>query len=502
MVNLHRPQYLLGIDIGTSSTKAVLINQHGQVIAWADEEYNIDSPQAGWAEQNPETWRNAAVNTVRSVLLETGISPKDVAGIGLGGQMHGLVCLDAAHRPQRPAIIWADRRSKLQVERLEKEIGKKRLATWTGNPLATGFMLPSWTWLTENEPETAAATRTILLPKDYVRYCLTGTIGTEPSDASSTLLFDPHIRGWSLPLLEKIGLPVEYLPPVHESAEIAGGLKVDIAQACGLFSGTPVVFGGSDVSLQALGQGIINPGAVSCTIGTGGQLFAPIAQPVHDPELRLHLFCHAFPDRWHLEAAILAAGLALRWLRDRFWPDASYGGLADAAQSVEAAEQGIFFLPYLVGERTPVMDPTARAAFIGLDLEHGQAHVVRAVMEGVVFALRQGLDLMKSLGVSINTLIATGGAVRHPLWLQLQADIFNCPVYPAATSQSTGYGAAMLAGLGTHTITSLPDASDSLVSSGLCPILPDPARVENYDKAFWIYSRIYPALQKIASLPE
>ncbi len=238
------------------------------------------------------------------------------------------------------------------------------------------------------------------------------------------------------------------MPPISESAAIAGGLLPEIAQACGLRSGTPVVFGGSDVSLQALAQGIIDPGKISCTIGTGGQLFAPISQPAHDPELRLHLFCHAIPGRWHNEAAILSAGLALRWLRDQFWADQNYGSLADEAMKVKASEQGIFFLPYLVGERTPVMDPNIRAAFIGLGLEHGRAHITRAVMEGVVFALRQGLDLMRTLGVQIDQVVATGGAISHPLWLQLQADIFNCPIYPSNIIQSTGYGAALLAGVG------------------------------------------------------
>jgi xylulokinase len=358
-------------------------------------------------------------------------------------------------------------------------------------------MLPSWLWLIQNEPQTAAATRYLLLPKDYVRYRLTGSLGSEPSDASSTLLFDPHQRTWCLPLLEEIHLSPEKLPPIYESCEVAGGLLPEMAHACGLISGTPVVFGGSDVSLQALGQGIFDPGTVSCTIGTGGQLFAPISQPVHDPQLRLHLFCHSVPERWHLEAAILSAGLALRWLRDRFWVDQSYGALANAAQNVEAATQGVFFLPYLVGERTPVMDPNIRAAFIGLSLEHGQAHIVRAAMEGVVFALRQGLDLMCSLGVSMEHLIATGGAVNHPLWLQLQADIFNFPVAAAMTSQTTGCGAALLAGIGTGVFADYHHLPHQGALSPSNLILPRPAYVDQYELAYQTYCKIYPALKKV-----
>jgi xylulokinase len=488
---------LIGIDLGTSSVKTIVMNAQGQIITWADEEYAISTPQPGWAEQDPEIWLQATINTVRKALTASGIEPKRVTGIGLSGQMHGLVCVDAAGKVLRPAIIWADRRSQSQRLRLEQQIGLERLAAWTGNPLATGFMLPSWTWITENEPNIAASTRYLLLPKDYLRYRLTGMIGTEPSDASSTLLFDPHQRTWCLPLLEEIKLSENLLPPVSESASVAGGLRPEIASACGLPAGTPVVFGASDVSAQALGQGIMTPGVVSCTIGTGGQLFAPIANPVHDPQLRLHLFCHAIPNRWHLEAAILSAGLSLRWLRDQFWQTQSYDTLANAAQQVEAAIQGVFFLPYLVGERTPVMDPAARAAFVGLSLEHGQAHIVRAVMEGVVFALRQGLDLMSSLDVPIETLVATGGSIRHPLWLQLQANIFNRPVYPADTPQAAGCGAAFLAGVGTGLFEDIQDATRFSATSRTTVVMPDPARVEPYERAYQTYCRLYPVLKTI-----
>jgi xylulokinase len=494
---LPQSKYLIGIDLGTSSAKTTIIDQNGQIITWAGEEYGISSPQTDWAEQDPEIWLSAVLHTIRSAINKGGVDPHQIVGIGLAGQMHGLVCVDGKGQLLRPAIIWADRRSKDQLQQLENHIGHDNLAAWLGNPLATGFMLPSWLWLVQNEPGVAVSTRHLLLPKDYLRYRLTGTIGSEPSDASSTLLFDPHKRNWCLPLLQEIRLSPDYLPPIYKSAEIAGGLLPEIAQTCGLLSGTPVVFGGSDVSLQALGHGIIEPGMVSCTIGTGGQLFAPISKPIHDPQLRLHLFCHVVPERWHLEAAILSAGLALRWLRDQFWSDQSYGSLADAAQGVEAAAQGVFFLPYLVGERTPVMDPNIRAAFIGLSLEHGRAHIIRAVMEGAVFALRQGLDLMLSLGVSIDQLVSTGGANNHPLWLQLQADIFNTPITPSTTAQTTGCGAALLAGIGTGVFENYQQIPHQGMHNSSNIVLPRPGHVEQYAQAYKTYCEIYPNLRKV-----
>jgi xylulokinase len=493
----RQSKYLLGIDLGTSSAKTVLLDLSGRIITWSGEEYGISSPQKDWAEQDPETWLSAVLTTIRNVMRISQIESGKIAGIGLAGQMHGLVCVDCAGHCLRPAIIWADGRSKNQVQTLEKQIGQENLAAWLGNPLATGFMLPGWLWLVENEPKTAASTEHLLLPKDYIRYRLTGSIGSEPSDASSTLLFDPHNRAWCLPLLQEIGLSPDHLPPIHKSSEVAGGLLPEIARECGLLSGTPVVFGGSDVSLQALGHGIINPGTVSCAIGTGGQLFAPIQEPVHDPQLRLHLFCHVLPDRWHLEAAILSAGLALRWLRDRLWTGQSYGELADAAGEVEAATQGVFFLPYLVGERTPVMDPDIRAAFIGLGLEHGRANLIRSVMEGVVFSLRQGLDLMRSLGVSVDQLISTGGANNHPLWLQLQADIFNTPITPSNTAQTTGCGAALLAGIGLGIFDGFQAIPHQGLDNSSKLVKPRPVEVERYERAYQTYCEIYPNLRKV-----
>lgn len=485
---------LLGIDLGTSALKAAVLDGDGRMLASAGREYAIDSPQPGWAEQNPDVWYAAACAAVRSVMAEAGIDAADVLAIGLAGQMHSLVCLDEGGAAVRPAILWADQRSAAQVSRLNKQFERDKLAQTAGNPAATGFTLPSWLWLQENEPDTTRRTRWLLQPKDMLRFMLTGVIGSEPSDASATLLFDPHTCAWSPALLDLAGLTGDRLPPVHPSAEICRGLTEQAARDLGLRAGTPLVYGGSDQAVQALGQGIIAEGQVSSTIGTGGQWFAPLARPVHDPQLRLHLFCHVLPACWHLEAAMLSAGLALRWLRDQVLSGSSYTELADAAAEVTAATDGLFFLPYLAGERTPHMDPSATAAFIGLALRHGHAHLARAVMEGVVFAMRQGLDLLEELGVHPASVLACGGSNRHPLWLKLQADIYARPLLPAANPEATARGAALLAGVGSGHFSSFTAAIRSIPAPSPA-VLPDPVDAERYSLAYQRFKRLYPALK-------
>jgi xylulokinase len=483
---------LLGIDLGTSSLKVAVLDGNGRLLASAGVEYAIDSPQPGWAEQDPRIWYDAACIAVRQAMAESGLRAEQVEAVGLAGQMHSLVCIDDRGDAVRPAILWADQRSALQVERVNRQLGHEKLAACAGNPLATGFALSSWLWLLENEASTARRTRWLMQPKDFLRFQLTGTVGSEPSDASATLLFDPHQRAWSPMLLDIASLDAGRMPPISESAEICGGLMPQAAVDMGLRRGTPVVFGGSDQAVQALGQGIIDPGQVSASIGTGGQWFAPLAQPIHDPRLRLHLFCHVLPFHWHLEAAMLTAGLALRWLRDMVLPGTSYNQLADAAAEVDAAFDGLFFLPYLAGERTPHMDPGATAAFIGLTRRHGRPALARAVMEGVVFAMRQGLDLMNELGVLPDAVLASGGSNRHPLWLQLQANIYNLPILPAANPEATARGAALLAGVGTGHFASFADAV-RVVPPPVSTVQPDLSAVEKYERAFQIFKHLYPA---------
>ncbi len=484
----------MGIDLGTSSTKTVIVDLQGRLLAVAQREYPISSPHPGWAEQDPEDWISAAVETARLALHQLERPVDEIAAIGLAGQMHTLVCLDAAGRPLRPAILWADQRSGRQVSQVYASLGRENLAAWTGNPLACGFMLASWLWMVENEPEICSRAQTLLLPKDYLRYRLTGCLGSEPSDAASTLFFNPATRAWSEPLLSALGIDGRLLPPLYLSSAIAGGLLPGVAQAMGLKAGTSVVYGGSDQALQALAHGVINPGLVSCTIGTGGQLFTACLSPKPDPELRLHLFCHVLPNLWHLEAAILSAGLCLRWLRDNVIQGLDYAALADLASQAPAGSEGLYFLPYLAGERTPLMDPEARGGLIGLTARHNRGHIVRAVMEGVVFGLRQGLELMAELGVPIERVLASGGATSHPLWLQLQANIFNRPVISGGVQEATARGAAMLAGIGAGVYRDGLSACQMAVHQSEVSILPEPAQVERYQKSYQVYTGLYPTL--------
>ena len=507
---------LLGIDLGTSSLKSVIIDQEGRLLAHAFQEYSIDTPHPGWAEQDPAVWVRAMVETVRRAMSEAHIAPERIAGIGLSGQMHGMVCLDAEGDVLRPAILWADQRSAEQVAQVEREIGREQLAAWTGNPLDTGFMLASWLWLREHEPEVAKNTTHLLLPKDYLRYRLTGALGTEPSDAGSTGFFNPTTGAWSHPLLAALDIDPVLLPPVHQSAEIAGTPPQSPRQRreapkppldfggteggreIGIPAGTPVVFGGGDQACQALGNGILTPGDLSCTIGTGGQLLAPTQTPTIDPELRLHCYNHVVPGLWYSMGAILSAGLSLTWLRDNILLDISYQEMADLALQAPPGSDGLRFLPHLAGVRTPHMDPRARGAFIGLTLHHDRRHLCRAVMEGVVFAMRQALDLMVGLGIPVERIIASGGATNHPLWLQLQADIFEQPIHRTQTIEAAAVGAAMLAGIGVAVYADAKDAVRQVVRWRDEVVEPKPANVSIYASAFDAYQQRCDALRSSA----
>lgn len=482
---------LLGLDLGTSSVKALLITPQGEVLASEAVEYEISSPFPGWAEQDPEAWYDAACLCLRRLAASASRDLSAVAAMGLSGQMHGLVCLDGKGQALRPALIWADARSAPQVERVKEQLGQEFLAQQTGNPLAAGFMLPSWLWVRENEPLVATSTRSLLLPKDFIRFRLTGQTGAEPSDASSTSLFNPSLRAWSQPLLDALDIDPALLPPLADSAALAGELTLAAAEDCCLPAGLPVVYGASDQACQAVGHGVVAPGLLSSTIGTGGQIFAPLDTPVFDPLLRLHLFCHALPERWHHQAAILAAGLSLKWLRDRFFPGEHYSTLADWAAQAPAGSEGLFYTPYLLGERTPHMDPHAAASFVGLTLRHDRPHLVRAVMEGVVFALRQGLDLMLELGTPAERVVASGGALRHPLWLQLQANIFNRPIYQTETLEAAAFGAALLAGVGAAIFPSVEEGCRSAVRFRPQIIEPDPSPAAVYAERYPLYNELY-----------
>ncbi|KPL72032.1 hypothetical protein ADN00_16230 [Ornatilinea apprima] len=488
--------YFLGVDLGTSSLKTILLDaESGSLLAQVAAEYSIQTPQPGWAEQDPQIWVDAFLSTLPVVMSQARIDASQIEGISFSGQMHGCVCLDAQGNPLRPAIIWADQRSARQVEQVYTCQGIEKLGAATGNPLAAGFMLPTLLWLRENEAEVYTRIHQVMLPKDYLRLVITGEYGSEPSDASSTGLFDPARQDWNEDWLTGLAIPLRFLPPVKPSHAPGGSVSKPFAILSGLRAGTPVFMGASDQSAQALGNGIIQPGDVSCTIGTGGQILAPVLQPRYDPQLRLHLFCHALPQVWHLESATLSAGLSLKWLRDHFFEDRSYQQLVDEAAHAPVGAEGLRYLPYLAGERTPIMDPLATGSFTGLTLRHHRRHLVRAVLEGVVFSLRQGLDLMQTLGAPIQRIVASGGGTRHPLWLQLQADIFARPIYQSSTPEAAALGAALLAAVGSGYYASFEQACQHIVHWKPAAIEPIENNVRLYEEIYPHYCSLYPTLR-------
>lgn len=487
--------YLLGIDIGTSSAKAVLVDPDGALLGVAAADYPIDQPHPGWAEQDPEAWWRAAVQAVRGALAQAGVAAAEVAAIGLAGQMHGAVLLDSAGAPTRPAIIWPDQRAAAQVEEATRAVGLGRLGRLTGNRLAAGFAAASLLWLLGHEPGALAAADKLILPKDYVRLRLTGRVATDVSDASGTLLFDVAQRRWATDLLVEWKLPHWLLPEVLESSDVAGELRAEAAEELGLLPGTPVAAGAADQACQALGSGLLDPGLASCTIGTGGQLLTPLAAPLYDPALRLHTFCHALRGRWYSMGAILAAGLSLSWFRQHLAAEGvTFDDLAQEAASVPAGAEGLLFLPYLVGERTPHFDPGARGALIGLTLRHGRAHIVRAIMEGVAFALRDGLEVMRALGPGPAQVVSAGGGGSKQPWQGILASVFGLPVMPAAGAERTAVGAALLAGLATGVYANPAEARARAVRYEPA-VEPQPADVARYQELYALYRELYPKLK-------
>ncbi len=508
---------LLGIDIGTSSTKAVLMDVSGKLIARSQSEYQIDSPRPGWAEQHPQTWWRAVRETVGSVLSRSGgdalasrgIPPSagpveshvqdahathELAGIGLSGQMHGTVLLDEKKRLLRPAVIWADRRSRKQCDAVRELLGKERLRELAGNSLSPGFMAATLLWLKENEPDVFSRIATLLLPKDYIRFKLTGEFATEVTDASSTLLLDVRRRSWSEELLRLVCISPEQLPPLHESQDVVGTVTESAAEELGLKAGIPVVAGGGDQSMAAIGNGVVEEGIALSTIGTGGQLFTPIRTFRTDPDLRIHSFCHAIPGMWHLMGAILSAGLSLKWFRDKFSPGTDYKEIDEAAASVPAGSDGLVFLPYLLGERTPHLDPSARGCFIGLTIHHSFGHLARALMEGVAFAMRDCLDLFGDVGVASDKIVLSGGGATSPLWRQIQADVYNREVLTVNTREEAATGAAILAGAGVGIYPSVQKACAELIRPE-CSTSPHHENASRYAELHEVYRSLYPLLK-------
>ena len=491
---------LLGIDLGTSSAKALLLDaENGRVVAVGQQEYPLMQPAPMWAEQNPEDWWQAAVTAVRQCLREG--DARDVVAIGLTGQMHGGALLDSTNTPLAPAIIWADARSGAVAQSMTDHIGAERFCQITGTLPAAGFLGPTLRWVQQQNRKLFDRIDRIVLPKDYLRLKLTGEAATDISDASATALFDVSRGTWSAELLKAFDLPERIFPKVLQSSEVAGTLQTAAADVLGLSAGLPVIAGCADQPAQALTNGLISPGAASLTIGTGGQIFAPVALSPGQPaptDPRLHLFCHAVLEMHYLLGATLSAGLSLRWLRDLFamqnQPDA-YARLSAEALSIRPGAEGLIFLPYLAGERTPHMNAEARGGFIGLRLHHTRAHMVRAVMEGVVFSLRQVLELvLQTGGLSISTLTASGGALENALWQRLVTDITGLPLAKSLSTEQTATGAALLAGIGAGIYGSFAEASAQTARQA-SPVEPDPVHQAVYGPIYQQFCTLYPTLE-------
>jgi len=489
----------LGIDIGTGSTRALLVDERGVVRAGftaPHEEMYMQRPL--WAEQRPENWWDAAVAAIRGVLARAGVDGSQVRGIGLSGQMHGLVILDEAGCVIRPSLIWCDQRSQAQVDFVNAKVGRENVLRYTANPVLTGFTLPKLLWVRDNEPRNFERVRKMLLPKDYVRFRLTGEFASEVSDASGTAVFDVVNRRWSFEMMDALSLDRSILPSCHESSEITGRISRQVAALTGLAAGTPVVGGAGDQASSAVGNGIVEPGIVSCTLGTSGVVFAYMENVAYDPAGRVHTFCHAVRGRWHVMGVTQGAGLSLQWFRNQLAPGVEYDALtAEAAQSPTGA-QGLFWLPYLMGERTPHLDATARGAWIGLTNSHTRADLIRAIIEGVSYSQRDCLDIIESLGVAVNSVRASGGGAQSPFWRQLLADIFARRVVTLETQEGSAYGAALLALAGTGEFASVPQVCRAAVRETES-VSPRPADSAFYQKAHRVYQALYPALKPVYS---
>ena len=444
---------LLGVDLGTSSVKAAVIDLSGTTVAAAAEDYSVQQPRPGYAEQDPVAWWDALCRTVRRATSQCDAAA--IRAIGLSGQMHGTVLLDAEMKVLYPAVIWQDQRSAVQVAEIEARVGRERLLAIAGSPVATGFMAATVRWLQAHEPDVWARVAHLLLPKDYLRLRMTGALAGDPSDGSGALLLDAHTRAWSPDLLAALDLPPDLLPPLRPSDAIGGELTPAAAMALDLQPGIPVVVGAADTACSALGAGAVAPGAVLLTLSTGGQLIQPVATPVIDPQGRIHTFCSALTPAqgpgWYQMGATLTAGSALRWLRDNvlgFTGDDAYARMTELAAQATPGADGLLFLPYLAGERTPHMDPHARGMFLGLTLRHGQAELVRAVMEGVTLGCADAFAVLAELGAAPKEVILAGGGARSELWQQMVADVFGLPVRPLQVADQSAAGAALLAGAG------------------------------------------------------
>jgi xylulokinase len=492
----------LGLDLGTTGVRALVIDRSGRLLGAATAEQPLHSPAPGWMEQDPADWWHATRSAIEEALPRSGVGAADIEAIGASGQMHGATLLDAHGAVVRPCILWNDQRSAPQCVEITERVGAERLQELTGNAALAGFTAPKLLWVREHEPERWARVAHVLLPRDYLNYRLIGTMACEPSDAAGTLLFDVRERRWSGEMLSALDLDPALLPEVRPSAAVIGEVTAEAARQTGLRPGTPVVAGGADNACAATGCGVLEPGRVLCSVGTSGTVLAPVDLAVPPPGHNVHLFCHVTPRANYLMGVVLSAGGALRWFRDSICPDLvaaaraggtdPYDALTAEADLTPAGAEGLIFLPYLTGERTPHGSASARGVFFGLQPRHGRGHLARAVMEGVGFALGQSLNLLRAAGVDVGAVRITGGGARSPFWRGILADIFDCPVVVQTHDEGPAYGAALLAAVGAEAFETIEEAG-RLIKPGEM-VVPRPERTALYRESAAVYRDLYEAL--------
>ena len=483
----------LGLDISTTSAKALLINELGAVISSATTPLTVSTPHPLWSEQDPRDWWTGMAESIRQALAQAGISGSAVTAIGLTGQMHGLVLLDERGEVLRPAILWNDQRTGAQCDEMRSRLGKAHLIQITGNDALTGFTAPKILWVQQNEAEIYARARHILLPKDYIRFRLTGDYAMDKADGSGTILFDLKKRDWSPEVLAALEIPASWLPPTYEGPEVTGSVSSSAAGETGLMQGIPVVGGGGDQAAQAVGVGAVQPGIIALTLGTSGVVFAATESPLIELEGRLHAFCHAVPGRWHFMGVMLSAAGSLQWYRDTLAPGVSFDSLVNEAGDIRAGSEGLFFQPYLTGERTPYPDPLVRAAWVGLTVRHTRAHMTRAVLEGVAFGIKDSFTLISNAGLgSIQQVRISGGGAKSALWRQIIADVLGVELVTVNTTEGAAFGAVLLAGVGAGVYKDVPTACEATIqiTGRTSPTQATHAYQEYYPH----YRALYPAL--------
>jgi xylulokinase len=483
----------LGLDVSTTGAKALLINEKGGVVSSATAPLTLSTPHPLWSEQDPRDWWTGMAKSIRQALEQAGISGSAVTAIGLTGQMHGLVLLDEQGEVLRPAILWNDQRTGAQCDEMRSRLGKQHLIQITGNDALTGFTAPKILWVQQNEPEIYARARHILLPKDYIRYRLTGDYAMDKADGSGTILFELKNRDWSPEVLTALEIPANWLPPTFEGPAVTGYVSAQAAAETGLVQGIPVVGGGGDQAAQAVGVGAVQPGIIALTLGTSGVVFATTESPLIEPEGRLHAFCHAVPDRWHFMGVMLSAAGSLQWYRDTLAPGVSFDDLVNDAIDIKAGSEGLFFLPYLTGERTPYPDPQVRAAWVGLTVRHTRAHMTRAVLEGVAFGIKDSFTLILQAGLgSIEQVRISGGGAKSVLWRQIMADVLGVELVTVNTTEGAAFGAALLAGVGAGIYENVSAACEATIQITGRTSPTQATRI--YQDYYPHYRALYPAL--------